>query len=466
MPGFAGLQTNLLTWVIMAGLTAGWMLSVRLVPGWARERWPSLLKSLYGFVWLDFGLDIVVRFLMLAYNAVEWGNGTPRLVTLTTDTVNTTLAYCGIFWLVVSVGFALTARRTATAGALGLTRVFTLELVYAAAIPGSVVCAVLFYLVDTPGNIPLALLTPLAVFAALYIVPATIVWWDHFRRPGPWWRIGSVQAMVLLPALVNGWRSPYRENFAPVFLIPLIAAIFAGRRPELRKLVPAAVICFLVVSTLVSSYRRIKWEGTRTEEVASEMKSAGVVDWFTGDFGERMARFHSFDSILVTVALVPRARPYSGRSVVVMPFVRGFIPRFIYGDKGAALAGENFGVDIWAYDNPVVRDHGGAAIAPSMPGDLYDSGGVLDIVLGGLIWGGLLGLLDGWKAHLPAFCTAALTALVATHCAMSVERDFDHEVAGLIQTFLLLIVVSGVIALARGRTSDFSLGAHPGLERS
>jgi hypothetical protein len=255
------------------------------------------------------------------------------------------------------------------------------------------------------------------------------------------------------------------ENFAPVFLIPLLAAVFAGRRLELRKLVPAAVICFLVVSSLVTSYRRIKWENTRTEEVASEMKSAGVVDWFTGNFGERMGRFHSFDSILLTVALVPKMRPYSGRSVLVTPFVRGFVPRFIYGDKGLAVAGEKFSVDVWAYDDPATRDHGSAAIAPSMPGDLYDSGGVLDIVLGGLIWGGLLGLLDGWKAHLPVFCTAGLTALVATHCAMSVERDFDHEVAGLIQTLLLLIVVSGLIALARRRSTQSSLGFDPGLER-
>ncbi len=111
------------------------------------------------------------------------------------------------------------------------------------------------------------------------------------------------------------------------------------------------------------------------------------MDWFTGDWGERMARFHAFDSMLLTVHLVPAAKPYSGRSVLVAPFIRGFVPRFIYGDKGAADAGEKFGAEIWAYNDPMARDHGGAAIAPSMPGDLYDAGGVLDIVLGALIWG-------------------------------------------------------------------------------
>jgi len=466
MPGFAGLQTDFLTWIILAGVAAGWVTSVRLVPGWAREGWPALLKSVYGFVWLGFGLDIVLRFLMLSYNAVEWGNNSSRLVVLPVDTVSTTLAYCGMFWALLSAGFALTVRRPATAGPLWLTKVFSLELVYAAAIPMSLFCAGLFYLIDTRGSAPLALLTPLAAVAFLYIVPATIAWWDHFRRPGPWWRIRSTHCVVLLPALVHGWRSPYRENIVPLFLIPLLAALFAGRRPALRKLVPGAAVCFLAITCFVTTYRRIRWENARPEEVASEVRNAGMVGWFTGDFGSQMARFHSFDSMLLTVALVPRARAYSGRNVLITPFFRGFVPRFVYGDKGASDAGERFGVDIWAYEDPSARDHGGASIAPSMPGDLYDAGGVLYIAVGALLWGGLLGLVDGWKAHLPVFCAAALTALLSTHCAMSIERDFDHEVAGLIQISLVLIVVAGVIALARRRTADASVGFDPSLERT
>ena len=88
------------------------------------------------------------------------------------------------------------------------------------------------------------------------------------------------------------------------------------------------------------------------------------------------------------------------------------------------------------------------------------------LALGALIWGAVLGLVDGWKAHLPGFCAAALTALTATHCAMSIERDFDHEVAGLIQMLLVVIVVSGTIALSRRRAPEFSMGFGPGLEHS
>ncbi len=416
-------------------------------------------------MWLGFGLDIVLRFLMLSYNAVEWASDNSRLVALPVETVNATLAYCAGFWLLLSAGYALTLHRP-TAGPLRLTRVFTLDLAYTAAIPTAVLCSLLFYIIDTPNRVPLALVTPLAAVALLYIVPATAVWWDHFRQPGPWWWIGSVHLVVLLPALVNGWLSPYRENLTPLFLIPLIAALFAGRRPPLRTAVPVGVLCFLVLTTLVGSYRQIKWENTRPEEVASEMRSAGVVEWFTGDFGRRMARFHSFDSLLLTIHLVPNAQPYSGRNVLVSPFIRGFVPRLVNSSKGAADAGEKFGTNIWAFDDPKTRDHSGAAIAPSMPGDLYDAGGVLYLALGALIWGAVLGLVDGWKAHLPGFGAAALMALVATHCAMSVERDFDHEVAGLIQMLLVVIVVSGVIALARRRSANISLGLGPGLEHT
>jgi len=465
MPGFAGLQTDLVTWLIMAGMTACWVMSVRLVPGWASGGWPSLLKSVYGIVWLGFGLDILLRFLMLSYNAVQWGNGTPRLVAQTTDTVNTTLACCGLFWLLVALAYAFAVRRKG-AGPLALARMFTLDFAYTAAIPVALLASAAFYLTEGRGRLPLALIRPLSLLAGLYMVPAVIVWWDHFRQPGPKWLIGSIHVIVLLPALVRGYCNPYRENLAPILLIPLIAAIFAGKRPALRKVVPVGLVCLFVLSTVVGSYRRIKWENVRPEEVAREFGQASFVDWVSGTWDEPMHRFHGFDSMLLTVALVPALEPHSGRNVLVSPFLRGFVPRLIYSGKGAADAGMNFGRRIWAFDDPTTREQSGASIAPSMPGDLFDAGGVLYIALGALIWGSLLGLVDGWKAHLPGFCGAAITVLVATQCAMSVERDFDNSLATFIQTLLVFVLCAGLIALARRRNADFALDFDPTLESS
>ena len=234
MPGFAGLRTDVTTWVIMAGLTLCWMISVRLVPGWRQDGWRSLLKSVFGLVWFSFGLDIVLRFSMLAYNAVAWGNGTPRLVALTSDIVNRTLAYSWLFWVMVAVSYSVGVRRR-SAGVLRVVRNITPDVAYGAAIPFALVSSVLFYLTAVPDRLPLAVLTPLSLIASFYMVPATIVWWDHFRRPGPKWRIGSVHVIVLLPALVHGVCSPYRENLAPIFSDPLVCgdlcrtASFAGQ---------------------------------------------------------------------------------------------------------------------------------------------------------------------------------------------------------------------------------------------
>jgi hypothetical protein len=465
MPGFAGLRTDILTWVIMAGMTACWMISVRLVPGWKRDGWTSLLKSVYGFVWLGFGLDIVLRFSMLAYNAVEWGNGTLRLVAQSVSTVNTALEYCGLFWLLIALAYAVAVRRHG-AGPMGLVRTFTLEFAYAVAIPVALLASVVFYLIEGQSEVPLVLITPLSLLGNLYVVPAVIVWWDHFRQSGPKWRIGSIHLLVLLPALVLGVCSPYRENLAPILLIPLIAAMFAGRRPALMKVVPTGLVCLLVLSTVVSSYRRIKWQNVRPEEVAREYGEGGLSGWLSGASDEPVRRFHAFDSLLLTVALVPALEPHSGRNVLVSSLVRGVVPRFIYSGKSGADAGMNFGARIWAFDDPATRENSGASIAPSMPGDLFDAGGVLYIALGALMFGTLLGLVDGWKGHLPPFCGAAITVLVATQCAMSVERDFDNSIATFIQTLLVFVLVSGLLALARRGSANFLHGLNPSLERS
>jgi hypothetical protein len=457
MPGYAGLQTTPVTWLIFAGLITCWLVSLRLVPNWTQEGWPSLLKSFYGIVWMGFGLDIILRFLELTYNAVEWSSGSLRLVALPPATISATLAWCTVYWFMVCLGFGVVVRRPGQ-GPFRHTKVFTPEFSYAIAVPSAALALLGFYLTEGPSRLPLALLTPIGLLSNLYMVPAAVIWWDHFRRPGPKWRIGAIHLLVLLPGLVRAWVSPYRENLAPIFLIPLIAALFAGKRPALRKLVPAALIWLLLVTTVVASYRRIKWENARPNEVLSEFQQATAADWFTGSWADSVRRFHGFDSMLLTVALVPSLEPHSGRDVLFLPFVHGFVPRFLYGNKSRELAGTNFGERIWAFDDPVAREQRVGNIAPSMPGDLFEAGGVLFVALGGMIWGIVLALADGWKKHLPPYCAAAVLPLLMTHCAMSIERDFDLTVATFIQMLLVTVLVSGAIAMVSGRVR-FSLGS-------
>ncbi len=464
MPEFAGLRTDLTTWIVFAATVLCWLGSLHLIPNWRRNGWPAILQSVYGIVWLDFGLDILLRFAMLAYNAVEWGNGTPRLVALSPDIVNTTLIYSGAFWVLVTLAYAVAVRRRG-AGPLAVTSTISPDFAYSIAVPFSMLASIGYYLAET-GRLPLAVLTPVVLLSSLYLVPAVVVWWDHFRRPGPLRRIGSLQAMVLLPAIVRGVVSPYRENLAPIVLIPLTAALFAGRRPRLTRLVPLGLVCLLLFSIVVQSYRKLKWEGVRAEELSSEMRQDGLTGWISVASGEPVHRFHGFDSFLLTAALVPSLEPHTGRNVLASALLRGILPRAIYSGKAGTTAGFDFGTQIWAYDNPISRQTGGASIAPSMPGDLYHAGGLRYIVLGALIWGTLLGLVDGWKAYLPAFAGAAVTVLVMTQCAMSVERDFDNSVATFMQTVLVFVVVAWVASLVRREEPQYSRWLRPGLERS
>ena len=202
-----------------------------------------------------------------------------------------------------------------------------------------------------------------------------------------------------------------REYCAASFDTPNCGHL-CGQAAAAAKVSAAGLVCFVLATSFIAAYRRIKWDNVRPDEVANEMRGASVIDWFTGGWGERMARpllrFH-----IGHRSVGPRREPYSERNVLIRPFLRGFVPRFIYGDKGESDAGEKFGAGLWAYDDPLARDHGGAFIAPSMPGDLYDAGGVLYIVLGGLIWGIVLGLIDGWKSYLPLFNAAAIAALLS-----------------------------------------------------
>ena len=423
------------------------------------------MQSVYGFVWLDFGLDIVLRFSMLAYNAVEWGSGSLRLVAQPVMTVNLTLEYCALFWLLVALAYGVAVRRHGS-GPLGLARAFNPDFAYAAAVPVSLAASVVFYLTAVPGRLPLVLVTPLALLAEpihgagghrlvgpLPPSRSRMAHWQHSSggvtaRPGA----RRVQSLPREP----GAHHPHS----------LDCGMFAGKRPSLAKMVPFGLACLLLLSTVVSSYRLIKWQNVRPEEVARGLAEGGISGWLSGTSDGTVRRFHAFDSMLLTVALVPALEPHSGRNVLLSPLLRGVVPRFLYSGKSGADAGINFGSRIWAYDDQTSRESSGASIAPSMPGDLYDAGGVLYIALGALIFGTLLGLVDGWKSHLPPYCAAAVTVLVATQCAMSVERDFDNSIATFIQTLLVFVLVSrsgchgppsrgGLFSRAQSRT-----GAH------
>jgi hypothetical protein len=83
--------------------------------------------------------------------------------------------------------------------------------------------------------------------------------------------------------------------------------------------------------------------------------------------------------VLLTVDLVPTVFPFRDEPVLTDALVRGFVPRLFMPDKELSDRGQEFARTIWAYDSGI---ESGAAIAPSMPGDLYHAGGTVTVALG------------------------------------------------------------------------------------
>jgi hypothetical protein len=293
--------------------------------------------------------------------------------------------------------------------------------------------------------LPLSMLTPLGIAGTLWVVPAALVWAEHAARDrDP--ALERVRWIVLAPALVRFLVSPFREHLLPIGLIPLLAWRCAGK-PLPRRYVVTAVVglpLFVMAGNVTEAYRDVLWGGAPVshvvESVAGEEETDLVVEpdpgWLVA-----IRRFHGLDSLLLTVDLVPGVFPYRNDPVVTDAIVRGVVPRVLMPGKELSVRGPEFASTIWAFDSGV---ESGAAIAPSMPGDLFHSGGTATVALGALVWGLVLGLLDRWKDALPPGGRVAVLVLLATQVAPSVERDFVHCLAALLQT-LVVLALAGVI---------------------
>lgn len=440
-----GLACTATTWALFALLVVAWLAgpSLALV---RRGGWRAMPTSLLGYVWLGFAVDYVIRFVLLAIDSVEFGNDTFRLADLSSATVNRALGLSLLYWSGLVLGFAAWGRlRTpgvfAAIDVLGgrgrLGRRYAL-------LAGATAC---FLLSAGPFPTPLALVTPLAIAGALWVIPATLTWADHLAAPRTDAVAPRARWLVLTPALLRFLVSPFREHLVPVVLIPLLVSkCVRGKLPRRQALAATVALpLFVLAGNLTNAYRDVVWGGAPLSHVA-DSAGAGEEDLVVEpDPGWLVAvrRFHALDSLLLTIDLVPTVFPYRDEPIVVDAFVRGLVPRALLPSKERSDRGPEFARTIWAFDSGYESD---AAIAPSMPGDLYHAGGTWTVVTGALVWGLLLGLLDRWKDALPAGGRAAVLVLLATQVIPSVERDFAHCVASLLQTLVVLGLTGAVLA--------------------
>jgi len=249
-----GLNTNEVTWLLYVMIVFIWMLSLRILTPIRSRGWAVIPTTLLGFAWLGFGLDTIIRFLFLSVDSVDLGNSTFRIASLPAETVNRCLMLSGLFWVCFIGGYTC-LRRTQLPNPLRPLSVVTTQRVSRTVAPVLTVTSACLYLSFRAG-VPAVLVTPLFLVGSLWVLPATILWWGCFQTDRPR-RAGRfyLPLLALIPGLLAVGLNPYREGLVTVVLVPFVAAMFAGSRPKLARVLVAS--CILLLASL--DYSRIQW---------------------------------------------------------------------------------------------------------------------------------------------------------------------------------------------------------------
>jgi hypothetical protein len=445
-----GLATTATTWYLLAGLAALWLLTFPLMVRWRRAT--DVVTSLLGLSWIAFGFGIVIRFVLLTIDAETYASPSLHLVELPAETVDFALITAGLFWLTFAIG-AVMIQAVPSPRALNVLLRQADRFSPESALPAIAFCSACVVAVLVLP-VPAALITPLSVLGAMWVIPATLVWVSHFsgqRRPA--WLL----AAVFTPGLIRLILSPYREQILVMALVVLASAIHAGRRINPFVIAPVVVVLAAVSTMAVGTYRQVLWSeesGTTIREafrerMAQDMTFKGVTPWM-----ENLQRFHVFDSLLLTVDLVPDVFPYADRRPLIEAVTRGLVPRFLNPDKDQGNQAQRFQTTIWSYYNDPTLDYedATAAIAPSMPGSLYEAGGLRDVAIGGLLWAALLAALTRIMAHHRTPAAVGLYVLSSVQALAGIERDYAMAVSTLLQTLLVFFgfCALGLLAERRG----------------
>ncbi len=438
---YTGLQTSSLTWAIALGLLAVWALSLPLLVR-IRHGWEQLFMSLLGLTWTGFGVGIVWRFFVLAYDAETFSSPSTKLLDREPHVVNLALVTAGVFWLCfLAAALATRTLRTPEPWTHWLRQS---EPIAKRSIVAASIIAALCLTVSLIPSTPASLITPLAVLGSMWVIPATIIWVAAFSGESV---SRKILAVTLAPGILRAVLSPYREHILVLVLVILVAAVFAGRRLRIAIVVPAATVVLLVSTVFITTYRQVIWMEVAADEAIARVS---LDEWeerpFDAPWTEILRRFHDFDSLLLTVDLVPEMAPHSDRNMIIEGISRGLIPRFLDPSKRSSNEGILFQTMIWSFDDDPNREEGSASIAPSMPGSLFEAGGLIEVAAGAAMWGFLIAFLDRFKTGINAPIAAGLQVMWSTQALAGIERDYAAAFANMIQVLVMLLVVCYVLS--------------------
>ncbi len=439
-----GISYDAWTPALGLALTAVWLLSLRVLPG-AGSNWRAVPTTLFGWSWIGFGLAFVARFWVLSIDAVTYGDLSERLIALPASIINEALMLACLYWIGVSVAFAL--MRAPRLNPLANVGHLVANGGAAAHDVTLVVAVIAMLLLATGEYVPSALIRPLGLITSLWVVPATAAWAISLRTGGE--RFGYRRWLYLVPGLVAFFMEPFRERLLLTLLVPGVAALFAGRRLRLA-VVCGVFIAFGLASTIaVGWYRQVAWEGQTVRESVEVLDpQLWLKEPYHAPWTAVLRRFHSFDSLVFYVNLVPDVVGFeTDRNPLVDVVLEGFVPRALYPDKPESRRALLFSTTLWGYSDQGRME---SNIAPSMAGDLYGAGDWYWVLIGAVCWGLLIGVLDRWSWRLEPSTRAVVVASLALLAAGGIERDFPRAVATLIQNAIVLAGFAALMVRALG----------------
>lgn len=412
-----------------------------------RLSWKSVLLSYFGVVWISFGLEFILRFLLLAYDPDYFQATNFPLTMLPPEVLSETFSYLALFWIFFCLGFlclAVWMTREPPRILADMEQLVSLRMTPLL----DVVAIVTTFLTIIPyvGVVPKALLVPFGRAASLCAVPALIAWILYFHGE----KIGTRRFIYLLPLALTYLLYPFRAALVTLVICILIPALQFRKNVSLYKVLVGFFI-FLLVSTYVNNiYRAYLWgepdrdsvNQTFPEDWETWKRDPGKSPWVLA-----ADRFHGFDSLALTVYAVPEIFPYSDRNLLYEFIITSFVPRLIMVAKPIEFQnrGREFSTTIWSVGLSGVVKRKSAPIAPSMPGDLYSIHGVPMVILGALIFGLLIGLLENWLRGSGATVKCIMLPIFWTTIAGIVEEDLVLGVGTVIQHVIVFFIALAIL---------------------
>jgi len=278
-----------------------------------------------------------------------------------------------------------------------------------------------------------------------------------------WWSaLLPVAVIAVALSLITGLK----ESFVTMALAVGVPLLLSGGRRSIMWIIVTALGFVLVVSPIVDGIRQDVTDGRgrltvgQSLEVAAEGVASGRYVFqpvVTDGSATTLERLRLIDNLALIMDKTPSDIPYRSLDEVVTAPVTGLIPRLLWPDKPVRLSGYNFYVEYY-------EGGGSSSSAITLPGSLYLYGGAGVVVLGMVMVGLALRVVDD-AARAAMRPAGALLFLLVFNVVVKQEVDAATFLAGLPVLLLSWIVASVCVLEPRHRSSaDQSLSARAGFQ--